>query len=127
MRKRMLWLIPYNVGIIWGTLRYCGNIKNIAGKYWPKYQKVNITNLIFISTVQAIGFTTLYLAGTFGILGINPVNKIREIKEEARNPTLVPMPLTTEEGNEVEVNMTNSQRQLVSALNAMGVSNDSIL
>ena len=30
MRKRMLWLIPYNVGIIWATLRYCGNIKNIA-------------------------------------------------------------------------------------------------
>ena len=88
---------------------------------------MNVRNLIFISTVQATGFTLCYLAGTFGVLGINPIKKMREIKEEARNPTLQPMPITDEDGKEIELQLSQSQKQLVGALNAMGVSNQSIL
>ena len=50
-KRRILWLIPFNFGIIWGTLRYCANVNNIAKKFWPGKQKVKITNLLFIATI----------------------------------------------------------------------------
>ena len=86
LKRRLLWLIPYNFGIIWGTLRYCGNVNAIAKKWWPGRQKVKVSNLFMIATVQAIGFTSIYLGGTFAVLGVNPITKIREMKEEQRNP-----------------------------------------
>ena len=80
VKRRMLWLIPYNFAIIWGTLRYCTNINRIAKKYWPKKQKVKVSNLFMIATVQALGFISIYLGGTLAILGVNPIEKAREIK-----------------------------------------------
>ena len=79
MRRRMLWLIPYNFGIIWGTMRYCSNIQNIGSKWWPKHQKVKVSNLFLVATVQAVMFTSIYLGGTLAVLGINPVTKYKEM------------------------------------------------
>ena len=86
LKRRLLWLIPYNFGIIWATLRYCGNVNSIARKWWPSRQKVKVSNLFMVATIQAVGFTTIYLGGTFAVLGINPIKKIKELKEEQRNP-----------------------------------------
>ena len=36
LKRRMLWLIPYNFAMIWGTLRYSSNIQHIGRKWWPK-------------------------------------------------------------------------------------------
>ena len=41
--------------------------------------------MFMIATLQAVGFTSIYLGGTFAILGINPVKKYREMKQEADN------------------------------------------
>ena len=82
-KRRLLYLIPFNLGVIWGTLRYCSNVNNIAKKWWPSYQKVRVSNLFLIATVQAFGFTGIYLGGTFAILGMNPIKKYREMKQEA--------------------------------------------
>ena len=35
-----------------------------------------------VATFQAIGFTTVYLGGTFAVLGINPFTKLKEFKAE---------------------------------------------
>lgn len=35
LKRRILWLIPFNFGVIWGTLRYCSNVNNIAKRFWP--------------------------------------------------------------------------------------------
>ena len=51
MRKRIVWLLPYNFLVIWGTMKYCANIKTIAQRVWPNYQKVKISNLIIVSTI----------------------------------------------------------------------------
>ena len=51
LKRRLLWLIPYNFGIIWGTLRYCGNVNSIAKKWWPGRQKVKVSNLFMIATI----------------------------------------------------------------------------
>ena len=50
-KKRLLWLIPFNFGIIWGTLRYCANVNNIAKRFWPGKQKVKVGNLLMVATV----------------------------------------------------------------------------
>eukprot|EP00356_Strombidium_inclinatum_P009685 CAMPEP_0170504150 /NCGR_PEP_ID=MMETSP0208-20121228/47040_1 /TAXON_ID=197538 /ORGANISM="Strombidium inclinatum, Strain S3" /LENGTH=133 /DNA_ID=CAMNT_0010784239 /DNA_START=94 /DNA_END=492 /DNA_ORIENTATION=+ len=123
MKKRMLWLIPYNMGIIWATLRYCANIKNIANKFWPQRQKVRITNLLFVATIQAIGFTAFYIGGTLGILGVNPVAKYREL-QQGTHDEMTSMTLTRKSGETVELNLTTRQKALVGALNSMGISND---
>jgi hypothetical protein len=51
LKRRILWLIPFNFGVIWGTLRYCTNLNNIAKKYWPNKQKVKVGNLFMIATI----------------------------------------------------------------------------
>ena len=35
-KRRLLWLIPFNFTMIWGTMRYSANIQNIGKKWWPK-------------------------------------------------------------------------------------------
>ena len=78
----MLWLIPYNFMIIWGTLRYCSNVQTIARKFWPNRQKVKISNLFMIATLQAVAFTTIYIGGAFAVMGINPIKKYKELKDQ---------------------------------------------
>ena len=85
LKRRILWLIPFNFGVIWGTLRYCSNINSFAKKFWPSRQKVEVSNLFMIATMQAVGFTSIYLGGTCAILGINPMKKYKEMKQEAEN------------------------------------------
>mmetsp|Transcript_8620 Transcript_8620/g.14573 ORF Transcript_8620/g.14573 Transcript_8620/m.14573 type:complete len:110 (+) Transcript_8620:175-504(+) len=107
MRKRMMLLIPYNLTIIWATLKYCANIKTIAARFWPNFQKVRVPNLILISTVQAMMFTSIYIGGTFAILGINPIKRARELKAESQNPpSLEALPLIGENGEDLTVNLT---------------------
>ena len=110
MRKRMMWLIPYNFAIIWGTLRYCYNIKNIANKYWPSHQKVRVSNLLLISTVQALGFTAIYLGGSFAIVGVNPVKRYRELREASSiQQPLVPLEVVGDDGKPLELQLTPRQ------------------
>ena len=75
-------LIPYNMFMIWGTLRYCSNVNRIAKKWWPNLRKVKVRNLFFVATIQAVGFTSVYLGGTCAVLGVNPVQKYRETQEQ---------------------------------------------
>ena len=35
LKRRNMYLIPFNFAVIWGTLRYCANINNFAKKWWP--------------------------------------------------------------------------------------------
>ena len=51
LKRRMLWLIPFNFAMIWGTLRYSMNIQNIGRKWWPKQAKVRVGNLFMIATI----------------------------------------------------------------------------
>ena len=35
-----------------------------------------------IATLQAVGFTTIYLGGAFAVMGINPIKKYKELKAQ---------------------------------------------
>ena len=35
-----------------------------------------------IATLQDVGFTTIYLGGSFAVMGINPIKKYRELKAQ---------------------------------------------
>ena len=77
-----------------------------------------------VATMQAVGFTTVYLTGTLAILGVNPVTKWKQLKQEKE--------LMLRESDEQNLHdsltsMTVGQKQLVKGLNALGISNDSIL
>ena len=78
MKRRIIWLLPYNLCMIWGTMKYCSNIKTISNKFWPSRRKATINNLVVVATAQALMFTSLYLAGTLAIIGVNPVTFVRE-------------------------------------------------
>ena len=50
LKRRCLWLLPFNVGMIWGTMSYASNIKSIANRFWPGRQKVKVSNLFMVAT-----------------------------------------------------------------------------
>ena len=64
--------------MIYGTFRYATNIKSIANKFWPSRRKATVWNLLFVSTANAIGFFTIYMAGTLAILGANPIGWVKQ-------------------------------------------------
>ena len=35
-----------------------------------------------IATLQAVGFTSIYLGGAFAVMGINPIKKYKELKAQ---------------------------------------------
>ena len=71
-RQRIWLLVPFNLAIAMGTIKYCRNISRINRYFWPHRQKVSIGNLAIVSTAQAILFFTGYTTCTLLILGINP-------------------------------------------------------
>ena len=81
LRKRMLCLIPFNIGILYGTAKYLQNIHSISNYLWPNLKKVKVSNLFIVATIQSVGFTTIYLGGTLAVLGINPIQKFREMRK----------------------------------------------
>ena len=131
LRKRILWLIPFNFAVIIGTLKYCSNIHSIAAKFWPNLRKVRISYLFIVATMQSVGFTSIYLGGTFAILGINPITKYRELKEMSNKlENLTGDNLVNENG---EINMdefeklSDGQKSMIKGLNNLGISNKTIL
>merc|ERR1712060_95057 len=52
-KKRMFFLIPYNMLMVALTLKYCQNYKYIAQRFWPKRTKATLGNLFYVGTVQA--------------------------------------------------------------------------
>ena len=71
-KKRMFFLIPYNVLMVALTLKYCQNYKYVARKLWPNRTKATLGNLLYVGTLQAVGMSTLYFGGNMAILGVNP-------------------------------------------------------
>ena len=45
MRRRAFWLVPFNLLVILGTIKYARNINGIAAKYWPGRQRATLTNV----------------------------------------------------------------------------------
>ena len=43
---------------------------------------MRVGNLFVVATLQATVFTTIYLGGTFAVLGVNPITKLREYKAD---------------------------------------------
>lgn len=80
VRGRMWFLIPYYVSTLAGLMLYSLNIKYVARKYWPNRMKVTGGNLMLIGTAHAIVLFTIYVPGTFLILGIDPRDYYKEYK-----------------------------------------------
>ena len=34
-RKRLVFLLPYNLALIWGSIKYAKNINKISKRLWP--------------------------------------------------------------------------------------------
>lgn len=128
----MLWLIPFNMLMVYGTFKYCMNIHKISNYLWPNLKKVKISNLFIVSTMQAMGFTTIYVGGTLIVLGVNPVKKYREMQE--MNEAMANMPVTDNligpDGklDESEFDkLSDGQKKMLRTLNSFGISNQQIL
>jgi len=134
-RRRMLLLMPFNGLCIFGTMKYCANIQKIANRFWPKMQKVKISNLFLVATSQAIMFSTIYLGGTCAILGENPVRKYREmvkINEELyakfEEVEKSGAASATKEVAKVKVDtLPEKDQAFVKGLNKIGISNEMIM
>jgi hypothetical protein len=50
MRKRLIWLIPFNFAMMFGTMKYFQNVKFIAKRFWPNRTKATIGNLMLVGT-----------------------------------------------------------------------------
>ena len=82
VRGRMWFLLPYYVGTLSGLMLYSLNIKQVAKRFWPNRMKVTGGNLLLIGTVHAAALFTIYVPGTFLILGINPRDYYNEYKRQ---------------------------------------------
>ena len=89
-KKRMFFLIPYNVLMIALTLKYCQNYKYVASKLWPNRKRATLGNLLYVGTLQAVGMSTLYFGGNMVILGVNPrAIYHRHLKQKEEELTLL--------------------------------------
>ena len=71
-KRRMIWLIPFNLVAIFAITRYCRNINTISKRFWPKDKKPSLGRVFLVSTVQAMGLITFYIGGNLLMLGVNP-------------------------------------------------------
>ena len=62
-----------------------------------------------------MGFTSIYLGGTFAILGINPVRKYREMQEESKQlaEDMKLIPLKGDANRLPTDQMTNGQLKMI--------------
>ena len=82
-RRRLVFLFPYNLALLWGTIKYSRNIHKISKIFWPSRRKFTIGNFILVGTLQAIFFTSLYAGGNLAIIGINPFKPQEAFKENS--------------------------------------------
>ncbi len=71
-KRRMIWLIPFNLTAIFAITRYCRNINSISKRFWPKGRKPSLGRVFLVTTLQATALITSYLGGNLLILGVNP-------------------------------------------------------
>jgi len=50
-KRRIIWLIPFNLIAIFAITRYCRNINTISKSFWPKDKKPSIGRVFLVSTV----------------------------------------------------------------------------
>ena len=62
-RRRLVFLFPYNIALLFGTIKYAKNIHRISKALWPGRRKFTLGNFFFIGTVQALFFTTVWAGG----------------------------------------------------------------
>ena len=80
MKKRLVYLIPFNALIGFASFKYAANLHRIANKFWPNRQKFTFMNVAIVGTAQSIIFCSIYVGGTCATLGINPRRMYREAK-----------------------------------------------
>ena len=77
--KRLFLLIPFNAFILKANLEYARNIKYISERFWPRFLTFSKTNAFIAASMQAIFFTTIYIGGTFSVIGINPYRAFKDL------------------------------------------------
>ena len=82
-RRRLVFLFPYNLALLFGTIKYAKNIHKISKTLWPNRTKFTIGNFFIVGTIQALFFTGLYAGGNLMILGINPMKPQESFKEDS--------------------------------------------
>ena len=82
-RRRLVFLLPYNLALIWGTVQYAKNINKISKWLWPQRRKFSVFNFMFIGTVQALFFTSVYAGGNLLIIGINPLDAQKSFEPDS--------------------------------------------
>ena len=82
--NRIYLLVPFNAIILKGSIEYARNIRSISKKFWPNYLKFTSrtkTNLFMIASIQALIFSTVYVGGTFAVIGINPWQAFKDLQD----------------------------------------------
>ena len=82
-RRRLVFLLPYNLALIYGTIKYSRNIHKISKYFWPNRRKFTIGNFLIVGTIQALFFTSLYAGGNMLIVGINPLKPQESFREDS--------------------------------------------
>lgn len=89
-KKRLIFLLPFNMLVVAATARYCQNIHKISKRFWSHRQKATFRNVLYVGTIQALCFTTMYCSGTLLILGMNPRTVYqRHIKQKNEELTMM--------------------------------------
>jgi len=50
-KKRLIWLLPFNMAVIAATASYCRNIHTIGRRFWSHRQKATFRNVLYVGTI----------------------------------------------------------------------------
>lgn len=67
----------FTAASFYGQIQYARNIDYILTRYWPHRKRASFRNLIYLSTVKALFFTSFFVTGVMLCLGLNPWDEIR--------------------------------------------------
>lgn len=106
---------------------YSKNIKKIAIRFWPNRRKATLKNVILVGTAQALTFTSLYIGGSFAVMGLNPIALLKNRKNLIGGPTDEEIEADEKKMQEAISGMSMSDAIVLRTFKAMGVSDTTMI
>ena len=73
-------VVPLNLLLLYGTFKYPQYFTAYTKRFMEQGGRPSLRNLFLISTIQAIGFSTIIISTNCLVFGVNPLGVIRRFR-----------------------------------------------
>lgn len=75
-------VVPLNLLLLYGTFKYPQYFTAYTKRFMEQGGRPSLRNLFLISTIQAIGFSTIIISTNCLVFGVNPLGVIRRFRRQ---------------------------------------------